>query len=185
MGTAGHAWMEDTFRGHNDALGWQRWLVEQRVTPHPDHAGTSDLYDAANLCVDDHKFLGETSMAKLRADKVPPQYFFQLLTYRRGYQLMGLRVDRIVIIGWPRTGSSVDGMYVWEHECTPEDDVKLDTLFARMQWRKQWAAAISAGNAKLGDVPAVPDSDTCYTCPFFRPESRRDNGPGCPGHTGV
>jgi hypothetical protein len=185
MGTAGHAWMEDTFRGHNDALGWQRWLVEQRVTPHPDHAGTSDLYDAANLCVDDHKFLGETSMAKLRADKVPPQYFFQLLTYRRGYQLMGLRVDRIVIIGWPRTGSSVDGMYVWEHECTPEDDVKLDTLFARMQWRKQWAAAISAGNAKLSDVPAVPDPDDCYFCPFYRPAARHDGGPGCPGHVGV
>jgi hypothetical protein len=146
----------------------------------PDH-----LYRCGEQMIPVHNCLGETSMAKLRADKVPPQYFYQLLTYRRGYQLMGLRVDRIVIIGWPRTGSSVDGMYVWEHECTPEDDVKLDTLFARMQWRKQWAAAISAGNAKLSDVPAVPDSDTCYVCPFYRPQAARDGGPGCPGHAGM
>lgn len=186
MGTAGHAWMEETFRTHNDALGWQRWLVEQRVIPHPDHAGTSDLYDAATFSVVDWKFLGETSMAQLRsADGPGPQYFFQLLTYRRGYQLMGYRVDRIVIVGWPRTGSSADGMYAWEHVCTPEDDQKLDNLFARMEWRKQWAAAITAGNARLSDVPAVPNDHDCYLCPFYRPQSARDGGPGCPGHAGL
>jgi hypothetical protein len=88
-------------------------------------------------------------------------------------------------VAWPRTESSTDGMYVWEHVCTPEDDVKLDTLFARMEWRKQWAAAVTAGNAKFMEVPAVPDSNHCFLCPFYRSQAARENVPGCPGHAGT
>jgi hypothetical protein len=178
--------MDDTFQKENQRIGYERWLPERKVTPHPEHPGTSDLYDAQTFTVVDHKNLGASSMAKLRSPDGPPiHYQFQLKLYARGYRNLGLRVDRIAIVGWPRTGSSLDGAYVWEHVLTPADDQQLEQLFARMQWRNQWAAAINQGLAQLSDVPAVPDDETCYHCPFYRPQSARDGGPGCPGHAGV
>ena len=186
VGTAIHTWMDGTFQAENQRIGFERWLPERKVTPHPEHPGTSDLYDAQTFTVVDHKNLGESSMAKLRSPNGPPiHYQFQLKLYARGYRNLGLRVDRIVIIGWPRTGSSLDGAYAWEHVLTPADDQQLEQLFARMEWRNQWAAAINQGLAQLGDVPAVPDPDDCYMCPFYRPQSARDGGPGCPGHAGA
>lgn len=186
VGTAIHTWMDTTFQAENKRIGWERWLPERKVTPHPSHAGTSDLYDAQNFTVVDHKNLGESSMAKLRRPEGPPiHYQFQLKLYARGYRNLGLRVDRIAIVGWPRTSSSLDGAYVWEHLLTPADDQQLEQLFQRMEWRNQWAGAINNGLARLSDVPAMPDSEVCYHCPFYRPQSARDGGPGCPGHAGI
>ena len=62
-GTALHAYAADAFTADNRRRGLIRWVAEQRVTPHPDHPGTADLYDAAEQAVVDHKFLGESSMA--------------------------------------------------------------------------------------------------------------------------
>lgn len=185
MGTAGHAAMELVFGRQNEREGWERFFTERKVTPHEDHRGTSDLYDGKYLVVDDHKFLGESAMAKLRSPEGPPiKYQFQLKLYARGYRNLGYRVDRIAIIGWPRTGSSLDGMYVWDHVLTPADDEQIDQLFARMAWRQDIAARIRAGQMYLNQVPAVPDEDDCYFCPFYRPQSAHDGGPGCPGHAG-
>lgn len=185
MGTAGHSAMELVFDKANQRAGWQRWFTERKVEPHRDHRGTSDLYDGQHFCVDDHKFLGESSMNKLRSPEGPPiKYQFQLKLYARGYRNLGYRVDRIAIIGWPRTGASVDGMYVWEHVLTDEDDEQIEQLFARMAWRQDIAERIRRGEMYLSQVPAVPDDDDCYFCPFYRPQSAKDGGPGCPGHAG-
>ena len=186
MGRAGHKAMEELFGAENTRVGWQRWFTERRVEPHPEHAGTSDLYDAQNRTVLDHKFLGDTQMAKLRGAEGPPiHYQFQLKLYARGYRNLGYPVDRIVIIGWPRTGSSIDGMFVWAEDYTPAHDDQLAQLFALMEWRQQFARAIESGAATMDRVPASPDSDECYFCPFYRPQSARDGGPGCPGHAGL
>lgn len=185
MGTAGHAAMEGVFGQQNEREGWERFFTERKVTPHEQHRGTSDLYDQRYLVVDDHKFLGDSSMAKLRSPEGPPvKYQFQLKLYARGYRNAGYRVDRIAIIGWPRTASSIDGMYVWDHVLTPEDDEQIEQLFARMAWRQDVAERIRRGQMYLSDVPAVPDADDCYFCPFYRPQSAKDGGPGCPGHAG-
>jgi hypothetical protein len=47
VGTACHAWAAEAFVGDNLRHGVLRWVAEQRVTPHPDHPGTADLYDAS------------------------------------------------------------------------------------------------------------------------------------------
>ena len=183
LGTAGHAWLEEAFRAENDRLGHLRWVPEQRVTPIDGHAGTADLYDAAEQIVGDFKLLGESSMAKVRsADGPPRHYVVQLLLYARGYRRLGLPVRGVVLIALPRTAASLDGAYVWERPHTPADDELLDqVVIPELEYRKQWASALTSGLARLMDVPA--DTSDCIFCPFFRPQSARDGGVGCPGHS--
>ena len=53
VGTAVHAWLADAFTATDPA----RWMAENKVTPHPEHPGTADLYDVQNRRVLDHKGL--------------------------------------------------------------------------------------------------------------------------------
>ena len=191
VGTACHAWAAEAFGGDNARAGTLRWIAEQRVTPHPDHPGTADLYDAVEQAVVDHKFLGESSMAKIR--KAPPRhYVVQLLLYGLGYFNLGLPVRRVVLAAYPRTGASLDGLYVWERTFSaPGADGRLQVLpdvvdllvevFGQTQVRRGYADQITAGRMSLLDVPSVPSSDECYFCPFYRPQAARDGGTGCPG----
>ena len=182
VGTAVHAWLAEAFTGDNERSGRPRWVAEQRVTPHPNHPGTADLYDGATQSVCDHKILGQSSMAGIRSVNGPPRkYVVQLLLYGRGYRLLGLPVRRVVLIAYPRTLSSLDELYVWEREHTPADDELLDEVFARTDYRRQWAIALLTNTASLMDVPAVASDEECYFCPFYRPQSAHDGGAGCPG----
>lgn len=187
MGTAGHAWMEGCLSAHNTKLGRVRFLTEYRVTPtmgFEGHPGTGDGYDGDEEAVIDHKFLGRTSMDKLRKDGPPRHYLVQFFLYMLGFQALGLPVRRIVLLAWPRTGSSLDGMYVWEHEVTEADfDFLRDVVKPELDYRKQWAAALVTGAAQLTDVPA--DTRDCAFCPFYRPEAARTGGAGCPGHAAL
>lgn len=181
VGTALHAWLAEAFTAANQRHGL-RFVAEHRVTPHPDHPGTADLYDAAEQAVVDHKCLSESSMAKIR--KQPPQhYVVQLLLYGRGYRLLGLPVRRVVLAAWPRTGSSMDGLYVWDRPVTPDDDALVESVFHRTALRARVAEQVRTGHLPLHLVPATPDPDSCYFCPFYRPQASRDGGPGCPGTT--
>lgn len=190
-GRALHRFAEDVFGSDNARRGLLRWVTEQRVTPHPEHPGTADLYDAVEQAVVDHKFLGESSMAKVR--KQPPRkYRGQLFLYGLGYWLLGLPVRRVVIAAYPATAASLDGLYVWEHRFTDETGrvatevaQLLQAIFTETHRRKAQAAQLSAGAVRFEDIPAHPDSDECYFCPFYRPQAARDDGPGCPGATGV
>lgn len=181
VGTAVHAWLADAFAADNTRTGLLRWVPEQRVVPHPDHSGTADLYDAVELAVVDHKCLGTTSLAKVRSAEGPPRkYVVQLLLYALGYRNLGLPVRRVALAAYPRTGSTLDGLYVWEREHTPADDELLDEVFEQTIIRKDYAELIRAGLMRFRDVPASPSDDECYFCEFYRPESSR-GGTGCPG----
>lgn len=185
MGVAGHAWMEDCFGKWNERLGRIRFLTEHRVTPtgFEGHPGTGDGYDADIEGVLDWKFLGDTSMGNLKQHGAPRHYFVQTLLYARGFKALGLPVRRVVLVAWPRTRSTLDAMYVWDHELTAEDDHFLDNVIApELEYRKQWAVALLTGVAQLNDVPN-DTTDECHFCDFYRPASARDGLPGCPGHT--
>lgn len=194
VGTACHAWAADAFDADNLRYPYTRWLTETRVTPHPDHPGTADLYDAVERAVVDHKFLGESSMAKVRKNP-PRKYRAQLMLYGLGYHKLGLPVERVVLAAYPRTAASLDGLYVWEQQtdyANPASAVHqlLRAVLEQTQVRRQWAehilAAPDPGRA-LMDVPADTgeDRDTeCYFCPLYRPQAARDGMYGCPGPDG-
>jgi hypothetical protein len=189
VGTACHAWAADAFTADNTRHGLLRWVAEQRVTPHPDHPGTADLYDAVEQAVVDHKFLGESSMAKVRASSgLSRKYVVQLVLYGLGYLALGLPVRRVVLAAYPRTAASLDGLYVWERALTgddgqllPENSQLITEVFAQTATRQEYAKQLHSGQLSLNDIPFTPDSDECYFCPFYRPQSAKDGGVGCPG----
>jgi hypothetical protein len=182
IGTAVHAWLADAFTTWNTRHGMARWLAEQRVSPHPDHPGTADLYDADEFAVVDHKVLGESSMAKVRSAAGPPiRYIIQLLLYGKGYRILGLPVQRVALAAYPRSAASLDGLYVWERATGPQDDAFIEEVFKLTDQRKRMAEEITSGRRQLIDIPARPDTDECFFCDFYRPQSKHDNGPGCPG----
>jgi len=186
LGTAAHAWAADAFLADNVRRGL-RWVAEQKVTPHPEHPGTADLYDAAEWAVVDHKFLGESSMAKIRKDP-PRHYVVQLLLYGLGYRNLGLPVRRIVLAAYPRTAASLAGLYVWERtfsdaagQLLPENVALLEEVFAQTAHRKVLTQQLLEQRISFDDVPIAPDGDVCFFCPFYRPQAARDGQFGCPG----
>lgn len=187
VGTACHAYAEEAFKGDNERRGLLRWATETKVTPHPDHPGTADLYDALEQAVVDHKFLGESSMAKIR--KAPPRHYeVQLLLYGLGYHRLGLPVKRVVLAAYPRTAASLDGLYVWERAFTDADgqilpDVVelLNEVFEDTARRRAYADRLLRQEIGLREVPSKPGSDSCFFCPAYRPQAAKDSGPGCPG----
>lgn len=191
VGTAVHSWLEKAFTAENLRSSLLRWVPETRVTPHPDHPGTADLYDAQERAVVDWKALGESSMAKVR--KEPPRHYqVQLLLYGLGYWKLGLPVRRVALAAVPRTGSSLDGMYVWDREFADEQGRILADAWAlleqvlgvEMPRRKAYAERVLAQEISINDVPATPSDDSCYFCVAYRPQSAKDGGPGCPGPRG-
>lgn len=186
VGTALHSWLEKAFAAENYRSG-MRWLTERKVTPHPEHPGTADLYDAAyGGSVVDWKNLGETSMAKVKAVTGPPiHYQVQLLLYGLGYRILGLPVRRVVLAALPRTKSTLDTMWVWEREISQHDDLLIEEVFQRTAIRKIFAKAITSGQISYMDVPATPSDDECYFCPLYRPEAAKNPSiRGCPGTVG-
>lgn len=184
MGTAGHSFVADAFDWDNKHNGYQRWYTEQRVTPDPGpdaHPGTADLYDAFTRALVDHKFQGDSTRAQLKREGPPRHYLVQVLLYRLGYLNLGYPVDRVAIVSWPRTRSSLDEMYVWSHVPTPEDDRLIADVLAQTRFRHQIAQMVTAGRLSLMDVPASPDDRECYFCPFYRPQAAYDGQYGCPG----
>jgi len=193
VGTAVHAWLADAFELDNQRyagtgasvsstmLG-RRWYTERRVTPHPDHAGTGDLYDAHEYAVLDHKVLGATTLAKVRGSGGPPRkYVAQLGLYGLGYMREGFRVDRVAIIAYPRTQSTLDDLYVWESPMDGAMAALLETVLHHdMPRRHAYVAMVRDGGMRVDDVPIAPSQDECYFCPFYRPDADGDST-GCPG----
>jgi len=183
VGTALHMWLAEALKGDNDRYSYVRWLAEFRVQPHEDHPGTGDAYDFFEACCLDWKNLGDTTLTELRTKGPARHYYVQLLAYARGFRIMGLPVRRIVIAAMPRTKSTLDNMYVWEHELTPADDALLEQVFQEMRIRKAMAAGVRTGQISLNDITPTPSDSTCYFCPVFRSDVLHDpSATGCAGH---
>jgi hypothetical protein len=192
VGTAIHAFLEEAFKWETTRLITEvgrdtaRWYTEKRVTPDPGntrpHPGTADLYDADTFTLNDHKCQSEGVRDKLRRHGPPHHYFMQMLLYAVGYMHENYRVDRIALVSWPRTHSSMDDMYVYEHVITDEDIALVVDLIAKTEVREQLATFIVSGELSLWDVPALPSENDCQYCPFFRPDAATNpNVKGCPG----
>lgn len=183
VGTAVHAWLADKFEIENKTNQVLRWVTEMKVFPHPRYPGTADLYDAWTHSLVDHKVLGPSTLAKIQSAEGPPlHYLVQLLLYAQGYRNFGIQVDRVVLAAWPRTAPTLDGMYCWERVWSPADDQLVASWLHRTELRRQVAEQVMARRIPIEAVPRKPGDD-CFYCPLYRPQSARDGGPGCPGHS--
>lgn len=192
VGTAIHAFLDDAFKWESlrlirEGLAEEvRWHSERRVTPDPGsplpHPGTADLYDAQSFTVDDHKAQAEGVRDKLRRKGPPQHYFMQLLLYAIGYMLAGFRVDRVCLVSWPRTKSTLDDMYVWEHVITTADIASVVDLIEKTEARESLARMVVSGDLDFWEVPVTPSEDDCLYCPYFRPDAASNpRVKGCPG----
>lgn len=182
VGSATHAWLAQAFEDDNVRRNLLRWVTETRVTPHPDYPGSADLYDALEAAVVDHKVLGQTSLAKIKSPQGPSRrYRVQLLLYGAGYRALGLPVRRVVLAAYPRTAASLNSMFIWDHPCTPDDEILIAEVLHRMEIRQWFGNEIRERRMTLDQIPTTPDDAECYFCPFYRAQSAYDGGPGCPG----
>lgn len=198
VGTAIHAFLEAAFKWEStrliaefmkQATGLEpqtRWYTEKRVTPDPaspsPHPGTADLYDAQTKTLNDHKCQSEGVRDKLRRHGPPHHYFMQMLLYAVGYMHEGFDVQRICLVSWPRTHSTLDDMYVWEHVITAEDIALVVGLIEKTEIREQLAQLVAKGDVDLFEIPATPSDEDCQYCPFFRPDAAYNpKVRGCPG----
>lgn len=173
IGSATHAWLAQAFDDDNARDKVLRWLTETKVVPHPDFAGSADLYDAVEATVVDHKVLGATSLNKIKSPKGPSRrYRVQLLLYGAGFRALGLPVRRVVLAAYPRTAATLDTMYIWDHPLQPADDDLIKDVLDQMAARQAAARMVTEGRLKLEEVRVTPNSDECFFLPCARSTAR-------------
>lgn len=187
VGTAIHAFLEQAF-GWESSQGRDRgrWLPETRVTPDPGssqpHPGTADLYDITSRTLTDHKCQSEAIRARLRKDGPPFHYYMQMLLYALGYVHLGYQVDRIVLASWPRTKSTLDDMYVWEHVITADDLELVVEVLRKTEVREELAGYVGRGEISFWEIPPTPSEEDCQYCFAYNPAALEDRtAKGCPG----
>lgn len=179
-GTGLHAHIERALKDGGDP----RWLPETRVPVAEALSGTADLYDLLTHTVIDHKFLGSTTLDKVRRVGAGQTYRKQLLLYGRGYRRLGVPVRRVMLMCWPRTGSSLAGAYAYGIELDADTELETDLLLETViPARKKYAADLISGKLSFHDIPAQPTNENCFFCPFWRPEEAQ-TASTCRGHVG-
>ena len=186
VGTALHSFLEQAFQWESQWHANGRWLTECRVTPDPGavspHPGTADLFDTLYCALGDHKCQSEAIRTRLRRDGPPYHYYVQMLLYALGYMHKGYNVQRIVLISWPRTKSSLDDLYVWEKMVTADDMREVQEVLDKTVVREKLAVFVARGELSFWDVPPTPSDSDCQYCPFFNPAALKDRtSQGCPG----
>lgn len=182
VGTACHTWMEQAFRADNERRQAQglpaRWLIEATVEIRTGLTGHTDLFDLETMTVIDHKFPGVTSIRKYRKQGHPgQQYRWQAHLYGMGWANMGVPVEHVQLVCYPRSGLLRDA-WTWSEPYDPQVAAtalaRVDTLLAGMN--------VSEHLGRLGDFLDTLDRDTehCSWCGYFNAYAT-DPTEGCRG----
>lgn len=176
QGTATHTYIADVLRAHNEQLGRQRWIVEERVWPDNMISGSGDAYDADQATVVDWKLVGANSLKKYRKT-VRPEYRIQAHLYGLGHERAG-RPVRYVRLVYLARDHDYDKSFEWTEPYDPQiAENALERMYRVMNLLADLGVADTP--ALWGAVPAIPTPD-CVWCPYFRPGKPAD-GTGCPG----
>lgn len=175
IGTAVHAWLDDTFTLANTP-GHTRWLRETRVSvgsiAGTDISGSCDLYDRETATVVDWKTTSSNKLKSYRRQGPGEQYRQQAHLYGRGWARRGMPVDTVMVVFLPRDGELRD-TYIW-HE--PYDEQIAVASLAR-------AEAIAATTRLLGPAAAAlmrTVDNYCTSCPYYA-AGATDLTRACPG----
>lgn len=181
IGTAGHAWLEETFTATGARLpdGRPRYQLERRVSADAKLSGSADLLDRLFKCVIDWKFPGTTAMTEYRKKKDPGlQYRVQAHVYGLGYANAGEDIENVAIVFLPRAGR-LDGIYVWTEPFQPA--IAQAAIARRDNVINALAALDPEANPNAWSMFPATES-YCTFCPHYLPQST-DLSRGCPGAT--
>ncbi|MFE6846531.1 hypothetical protein [Streptomyces sp. NPDC057686] len=176
VGTCGHKGLAEMFEWANHGTG--RYATEQALmlpsalVP----KGTADLLDRTLCMLDDHKFLGNSSLSKLRFDGPSRTYRVQLHCYAYAAVLAGERVEHVALIAWPREAATLKGLYVWtepyQESIAVEALARVDRIAAQIRDTDHHGV-----NGELKIAAGFPTADDCGWCPWHS----KTKG-GCRGH---
>jgi hypothetical protein len=177
VGTCVHAGLAEMLLWSNAESG--RFAVEMPLT-FPSALvpkGTGDALDRVLLCFMDHKLMGQWSLSKLKREGPPPLYRTQVHVYGQGARAQGEKVEHVAIIGWPRTESTLDELFVWTE---PYDATIARDAFDRVdviQEKVEDLRRIGMTDAQISRRFNV--AKECTYCPFFLKDG--NNSRGCNG----
>lgn len=178
VGTAVHAWLQEAFEAENRALGWDRWLTEQKVAPGvigtETITGHCDLFDLLTGTVIDWKIPGPSSIKAKRSAGSPGQtYRVQAHAYGLGFALAGgYEVKHVAIMFLPSAGE-LSEHYYWTEPFSPSLAFEA---FDRAQGVLD--AIDTLGMDALALLPVA--ADYCSNCEWWSPGSE-DARVACPG----
>lgn len=180
VGTATHSWLAEAFHARNQALGWERFLVEQRVDIREGLSGTVDLFDREQGLVIDHKLVGQSAMRSYTTHGPPQAYRRQIQLYGYGLAAAGHDVTHVALALYPR-GGMLSGLRTHVEDFDP---TVAEAALARHDDILAAAAALDVDEhpEHYRHIPAQP-SHACTWCPWFAPGA--DTGATCPGQLGT
>ncbi len=190
QGTAIHALMEEALQRHNDQLGRQRWLIEERLEIALDYEGGiyghGDAYDLDHDMVVDWKYVGTTALRKAKRQSVPTAelvsttYRTQAHLYGYGHWKAGREPKWVRLVLLARS-HDYDDSVEWTEPYDKNIAVEaINRYYNILELLK--ALPVQDNPALWGVVPSAPSDDNCAWCPFRRIGGPAD-GTGCPGNT--
>lgn len=172
IGTAVHSWLADSYKAKNEALGRQRYLIEERVSVTDELGGSVDVYDTELKLVMDWKIVGETSLKKYKKSGPGDQYRHQVHLYGKGFTNAGYEVKHVAIAFLPR-GGSLRGLHLWSEAF----DVSVaDAAITRLDAVR--SVVNTVGDEAMRLLPGV--ESFCNFCAYYLPASTEFRV-GCPG----
>lgn len=172
VGTAVHTEMANALTEENRRLGWERWLIEQRVQISDEIPyGTGDAFDIEEGRVVDWKVVGKTTLDAVRNHGSKQLYRKQVNLYGLGFARMQYQVNTCAIVYLPRNANPsrpfLDEMRIDERPFDIDD--ALETV-ERMRRLAKTARGISPATRteKVAQVDAAPSKDNCYFCSYRR-----------------
>jgi hypothetical protein len=186
QGTAIHAHMAQALEYHNQQLGRQRWIIEQQVQVDAEIAGAGDAYDTDHHMVVDWKYVGVTTLRKVKRSTVAnhllvsSDYRVQAHLYGYGHQRAGRDVRWVRLVLLARS-HDYDDSAEWTEAYRPEVAIwAVDRYYATQDLIRTLNLRNSPSLWPV--VPAVVSEDTCNWCPFRRRGGPADDS-GCPGNS--
>lgn len=177
IGTAVHAAIAEALEADNARLGRQRWIVENRVHPAADLAGSCDAYDVDNRLVCDWKVVGDKSLARLPG-AMSLEYETQAHIYGLGYENAGHPVEWVRICLLARSSHDFRQSREWTR---PYDRGLAERALARVADTRKLITGLrlAEGDAGWSQVPAQL-SKPCSWCKYWK-AGDRPTRTGCPG----
>jgi hypothetical protein len=184
IGTAVHAWIEESFITSENArnavhTGGLRYRTEASVMVGQingvDVWGSTDLLDLAVGMTVDWKIVGPTTLRSAKAGP-KPGYRVQADLYAKGWNDAGVRVDHVAIAYLPRNAMSLGDAVLWT---APHDRGRAERALARATGIARNIAAL----ATLGDtavtawIATLPRDPDCWDCARF-PDGAGITSPG-------
>lgn len=172
VGTAVHTWLEQAIGKFQAEAGAVRWLTETTVKIDELVVGHCDLYDIETRSVWDFKTMNNTNLKKFRESGPPDNYRTQVHLYGKGMITAGHPVDRVGLIGLPRSGW-LSGMWVWSE--VYDEQIAAQALSRMYSIAEQvLELAVDEHPEQMMAIEATP-SQLCTLCEFYTPD-----GLGCP-----